>query len=76
MVGTKSIRFTATDYGSGIKSYNAYLNGNWVLFEYEPKQNLFFYDIDENMIKGENILEIIIEDLVGNTAQQKFLLYY
>jgi hypothetical protein len=76
MIGAKSIRFTATDYGSGIKNYNAYLNGNWVLLEYEPKQNLFFYDIDENMVKGENTLEIIIEDLVGNTAQQKFLLFY
>ena len=42
---------------SGIKSYNAFINGKWALFEYEPKLNLIFHKISDNIInKGENIL--------------------
>jgi hypothetical protein len=26
------------DTGSGIKSYDGYLNGNWILFEYDTKK--------------------------------------
>ncbi len=31
------IQFTISDGLSGIKSYNGYLNGNWILFEYDYK---------------------------------------
>jgi hypothetical protein len=33
----KTIQLTIADKGSGIKSYNGYLNGNWILFEYDNK---------------------------------------
>lgn len=74
--GTKNIKFTAIDIASGIKSQDAYLNGNWVLFENEPKQNLYTYQVDEFLQKGENTLEIIVRDYVGNEAKEVFTLYY
>jgi hypothetical protein len=33
----KTIQLSINDTGSGIKSYDGYLNGNWILFEYDTK---------------------------------------
>jgi hypothetical protein len=30
---TKTIQLSINDTGSGIKSYDGYLNGNWILFD-------------------------------------------
>ena len=62
---------------SGIKSYNAFLNGKWALFEYEPKLNLIFHKISDNIINnGENILLINFQDGVGNKGVYRATIYY
>jgi hypothetical protein len=33
----KTIQLTISDSISGIKSYDGYLNGSWILFEYDNK---------------------------------------
>lgn len=69
----KSIDFKIFDNISGIKSYNGYLNGEWVLFEYDGKNSLIRYTIDPNhLIKGENTIEIIVEDQVNNISRKSF----
>jgi len=72
-----TIRLRLKDEMSGIKSYNAYLNGKWALFEYEPKSNLIFHKISDNIInQGENILLINYQDGVGNKGVYKATIYY
>ena len=72
-----TIRLRLKDEMSGIKSYNAYLNGKWALFEYEPKSNLIFHKISDNIInEGENILLINYQDGVGNKGIYKATIYY
>jgi len=72
-----SIRLRLKDEMSGIKSYNAHLNGKWALFEYEPKSNLIFHKISDNIInEGENILIINYQDGVGNKGVYKATIYY
>ena len=72
-----SIRLRLKDDVSGIKSYNAFLNGKWALFEYDPKSNLIFHKISDNIInKGENILLINFQDGVGNKGVYRATLYY
>ena len=72
-----SIRLRLKDEMSGIKSYDAFLNGKWALFEYEPKSNLIFHKISDNIIKkGENILLINYQDGVGNKGVYKATIYY
>ena len=62
---------------SGIKSYNAFLNGKWALFEYDPKSNLIYHKISDNIIsEGENILLINYEDGVENKGVYKATIYY
>ena len=72
-----SIRLRLKDDISGIKSYNAFLNGKWALFEYEPKLNLIFHNISDKIInEGENILIINYQDGVGNKGVYKTTIYY
>lgn len=65
----KKIDFTISDSSSGIKSYNGYLNGTWVLFEYENKSKRITHTFDDQyLIEGENILKIEVVDNVGNST--------
>lgn len=71
----KAIVVTISDDFSGIKSYNGYLNGKWVLFEYESKLKRLTHTFDDGLVaEGENILKIVVTDNVGNstTFETKF----
>lgn len=62
---------------SGIKNYSSYFNGNWALFEYEPKSNMIFHNLSDGIIKdGENKLIIKYEDGVGNKGVYQTKVYY
>ena len=61
------ISFEIKDDETGVKKYDVFVNGNWHLFEYEPKRNEIFCDLNSINIYGKEVnLEVIIEDLVGN----------
>lgn len=63
------LQFTITDKQSGIASYNAYLNGEWILLEYEPKKNLLVYNTKDKEFKSKDLkLKIEVKDRVGNEA--------
>ncbi|MDQ6472250.1 M23 family metallopeptidase [Flavobacterium sp. LHD-80] len=65
----KKIQFTISDSGSGIKSYNGYLNGNWILFEYENKTRKITHTFDDALLaEGANDLKIEVTDNVGNVT--------
>lgn len=64
-----------SDNETGIKSYRATLNNNWILMEYDPKINLLTYYYDELLLPGENIFELTVLDNVGNSAEYKAMLY-
>ena len=58
-----------SDQGSGIKTFNAYLNGKWILMEYEYKDNLLFHAfVDGKVQEGKNDLKVVVEDYVGNST--------
>ncbi|MFS4415786.1 M23 family metallopeptidase [Maribacter sp. 2307ULW6-5] len=61
---------------SGIKSYRATLNGEWILMEYEPKKNTLTYNFDDKILdKKQCILEVTVTDNVGNTNTLKTSFY-
>ena len=73
----KTIRLRIYDKTSGIKSYNVLINNKWALFEYEPKSNLIFHNIDDGIIEnGENKITIKIIDGVGNKTEFKSKVYW
>lgn len=64
-----NIDFTISDNLSGIKEYAGYINGNWVLFEYEHKLRRIRHNIvNEHIVDGKNDLKIVVSDNVGNSS--------
>lgn len=65
----KSIQLTIADNLSGINSYNGFINGVWVLFEYDHKSKKIthFFD-DALLLEGRNDLKVIVSDNLGNSA--------
>nr|WP_299338323.1 M23 family metallopeptidase [Allomuricauda sp.] len=54
---------------SGINTYRATLNGDWILMEYEPKTRTITYNFDDKILdKTQCNLKVIVTDNVGNTS--------
>jgi len=70
------IRFKILDNETGIKSYKIKINNKWTLFEYEYKRNELFYEFDSYFLnQTKNLIEVFIEDMVGNKTQKSFTFY-
>jgi murein DD-endopeptidase MepM/ murein hydrolase activator NlpD len=54
---------------SGIKKYDAYLNGKWILMEYHYKTARLTHDFKDGIVAdGRNELKVVVTDNVGNSA--------
>ncbi len=61
---------------SGIDTYNATLNGEWILMEYEPKTNTLTYNFDDKILdKKQCELKVVVKDNVGNTTTFSNIFY-
>lgn len=57
-----------SDTQSGIKSYDAYIDGEWVLMEYDLKKKRLSYDFrDKKLVGSKHIFKLVVSDNVGNT---------
>ena len=71
----KTLKVKITDNLSGIKSYNAYINKQWVLMEYDGKNATLTYTIDtKELNQPSNTLKIVVKDRVGNTNQKEYVI--
>jgi hypothetical protein len=75
LAGQKKVKFTISDQLSGIASYRGTLNGKWILMEYDAKNDLLYYTIDDQLLKGENIIKVEVVDMKNNrkTYQAKLV---
>ena len=69
MKGVRSISFSVKDNFSGIASFNATIDGKWVMLERHVVKNTvtLFFD-DERFGTGRHTLRVTIADGVGNTS--------
>jgi len=69
MTSQSEILVEISDEFSGIASYNGYIDNQWVMFEYDAKDNELFYVYDNNCLKNRNHnLKIEVIDNKGNIA--------
>jgi hypothetical protein len=68
MAGQKEIRIGISDDLSGIASYKGMMNGKWILMEYDAKNNVLIYNIDDRMKPGQNMFLLEVRDGKKNTA--------
>jgi hypothetical protein len=70
------LKIKASDDISGVKSYRATLNGNWILMEYDPKTKLLSHDFEDGIVNStENNLKLIVTDNVGNSTKFEATFY-
>ena len=63
------LKVKISDDLSGIKSYRATVNGQFILMEYEYKKNLLTHDFSDGVVtETENHLKVEVTDNVGNTT--------
>jgi murein DD-endopeptidase MepM/ murein hydrolase activator NlpD len=64
-VNASEMRFVIKDDKSGIKDFEAYVDGKWVLMRYEHKQSVIWSEkLDKQPFKGDVLL--IVRDMAGN----------
>jgi hypothetical protein len=70
LTGRKEIRLKIKDDFSGIKSYEAAIDGKWALFEYDPKSDLLLYRFDEKYITkaSKHSLSLKVSDNRDNVS--------
>ena len=65
----KSVQLIIADDLSGIKSYNGFLNGKWVLFEYDNKTRKITHFFTEGLVADSaNELKVVVVDNMGNST--------
>ncbi len=66
----KKISYKIKDELSGIKHYNGFIDGEWALFEYDPKNDLLTYKIDKSRLSNAKThkVELYISDEMDNIA--------
>ena len=69
-VNSSGIRFTIRDNSSGIDSFEAQVNGEWLLMRYEYKQAVIWSEtLNGQALKGPVVLKV--KDQAGNVAEWK-----
>lgn len=64
-----TLSVSISDAISGIDTYNAYLNGEWILMEYDYKTKKLVHNLkDGKVISGKNEIKIVVTDKLENTA--------
>ncbi len=64
----KTVKVKIKDDLSGIKKFRATLNASWLLMEYDAKNSLLTYNIDDRLKKGPNTFVIELTDQRDNKA--------
>ena len=57
---------------AGVETYNCYLNGEWILGEYDGKTATVFIDAAGKLRSGKNELRVEVTDGSGNLTRRSF----
>ena len=65
----KTLQIHMSDNLSGISKYNGYLNGKWILLEYENKSNRLTHTLSDKYYQiGKNEFKLVVSDYLGNST--------
>jgi len=75
-----TLELSITDNLAGIKTYKAYINGTWVLTNYDRKKGRYIIPLDKHskplLVSGTNELRITSDDYKGNESTVTYQLIY
>ena len=64
-----TISFKISDNLSGIKSFNGYIDGKWILMEFDAKTANLWHTFDEQTQTGKHSFELLVTDLKDNVKK-------
>lgn len=72
------LSFTIADTQSGIRKYNGYMDDTWTLFEYDAKNDLLFYTLDDNRLSKNKThsITIMVSDNKDNISVYNAEFFY
>lgn len=62
----RSIDFTISDNLSGIDTFDAYIDGKWVLMKYDPKTRHLWHNFEPDLSSGTHRFKLEVKDNKGN----------
>ena len=63
----KTLKVKIKDNESGIKNFNATIDGKWILMEYNHKKRILTYNFDDRKLVGsKHLFKLVVSDNVGN----------
>ncbi|TKC07026.1 M23 family metallopeptidase [Pedobacter frigoris] len=75
MNGISKMSFKIRDNLSGIKSFNGYIDGKWILMEFDTKTASLWHTFDEKTTSGKHTLEVIVADMKDNNKNYSITFY-
>ncbi|WAC40767.1 M23 family metallopeptidase [Pedobacter sp. SL55] len=75
MAGISKMSFRISDGLSGIKSFNGYIDGKWVLMEFDAKTANLWHTFDERTSTGKHTFELLVIDMKENTKRYAIEFY-
>lgn len=64
----RQIPITIKDELSGIDKYDLYLNNNWVIAEYDAKNDVLNYSLPDTLNRGRHTMRCVLLDAKGNKS--------
>ncbi|RZK54097.1 MAG: M23 family peptidase, partial [Pedobacter sp.] len=61
--------FRISDNLSGIKSFNGYIDGKWILMEFDTKTASLWHNFDERTTAGSHKFELVVTDMKDNVKR-------
>lgn len=71
----RTLFWYVSDDLSGIVDYDVYINGEWILLNYEPKQGAYYIS-PQNHLNGLHKVQIRLEDACGNVTEEQYTLHF
>jgi murein DD-endopeptidase MepM/ murein hydrolase activator NlpD len=75
LTGISKMTFKIRDNLSGIKSFNGYIDGRWVLMEFDTKTASLWHTFDDSTSSGKHTFELIVSDMKDNNRNYSITFY-
>lgn len=75
MNSLSKINFKLRDNLSGIKNFNGYIDGKWVLMEFDAKTATLWHVFDERTASGKHSFELVVSDMKDNVKRYAIEFY-
>jgi len=75
LAGVSKMSFKLRDNLSGIQSFNGFIDGKWVLMEFDTKTASLWHTFDEQTGSGKHTFELVVKDMKDNSRIYSITFY-